>query len=58
LLAIGATSSLADEMDEANAIRQRIESYVAAYNRQDAAAVADLWSEDAVYVNRGTGERI
>jgi uncharacterized protein (TIGR02246 family) len=58
LLAAGAAGALADEMDEANAIRQRIESYVAAYNQQDAGAVADLWSEDAVYVSHETGERI
>lgn len=48
----------AEENGEADAIRQRIEAYVAAYNQQDAAAVADLWAEDAVYVNRDTGERI
>jgi uncharacterized protein (TIGR02246 family) len=48
----------AQEADDVAAIRQRIESYVAAYNRQDAAAVAELWSEDAVYVNHQTGERI
>ena len=39
------------------AIRARVESYQAAYNRHDAAAVAEHWSEDAVYV-RETGERV
>jgi uncharacterized protein (TIGR02246 family) len=58
LLAAGAAWGTADEVDEANVIRQRIESYVAAYNDQQAAAVADHWSDDAVYVNRDTGERI
>lgn len=43
---------------ESAAIRQRVESYVAAYNRHDAAAVADHWSEDAVYVQRDSGQRI
>ena len=41
LLAAGAAGAMADEVDEANAIRERIESYVAAYNGQDAAAVAE-----------------
>jgi uncharacterized protein (TIGR02246 family) len=58
LLAAGAAGALADEVEEANAIRQRIEGYVAAYNAQDAGAVAELWSEGAVYVNHETGERI
>ena len=49
-------AATADE--EAAAIRQRAESYVAAYNQHDAAALADLWAEDAVYLNRDTGEPI
>ncbi len=57
-LTVKAAGVVANETDETNAIRQRIEAYVAAYNRQDAAAVANLWAEDAVYVNRDTGERI
>jgi uncharacterized protein (TIGR02246 family) len=59
LLALGSTS-LAQEPpagDDA-AIRQRIEEYVAAYNNHDAQAVADLWADDAVYLNRDTGEPI
>ena len=40
------------------AIRQRIDEYVAAYNKHDAKAVADLWAEDAVYLNRDTGEPV
>lgn len=47
-----------DAAGDGAAIRERIEMYVAAYNRQDAAAVADLWSEDGVYVNRDTGQRV
>jgi uncharacterized protein (TIGR02246 family) len=47
-----------DERDEAvAAIRQAIESYVAAYNRGDAAAVAEHWAEDAEYV-LPDGERV
>ncbi|MGE3778217.1 MAG: SgcJ/EcaC family oxidoreductase [Pirellulaceae bacterium] len=47
-----------DSAKEAAAIRERADAYVAAYNRRDAAALASLWSENAVYVNRDTGERI
>lgn len=47
-----------DAEDEAAAIRKRVESYVAAYNQHDAAAVAGHWSEDAVYVSPDTGKRI
>jgi uncharacterized protein (TIGR02246 family) len=42
--------------DETAAIRERIESYVAAYNQHNAAALADLWADDAVYLNHDTGE--
>lgn len=41
--------------DEA-AIRQTVDSYVAAFNKGDAKALADLWSDTAVYINRFTGE--
>ena len=46
-----ATSAIADEENEdISAIRAAVASYVAAYNRGDAAAVADHWAEDAEYV--------
>jgi uncharacterized protein (TIGR02246 family) len=48
----------ADAEEDAAAIRKKIEAYVEAYNRHDAAAVAALWSEAGVYVHRDTGERI
>jgi uncharacterized protein (TIGR02246 family) len=38
------------------AIRKAAASYVEAFNRHDAKAVADHWSPDAVYLNRSTGE--
>jgi uncharacterized protein (TIGR02246 family) len=41
--------------DEA-AIRKTVDSYVAAFNKADAQALADHWSESAVYTNRFTGE--
>lgn len=37
-------------------IRQGVESYVKAFNSRDAAAVAEMWSQEAVYENRLTGE--
>jgi hypothetical protein len=48
----------ADPGDDEAAIRQRIEAYVNAYNAHDAAALADLWADDAVYLNRGNGDPI
>ncbi|HEX6962319.1 MAG TPA: SgcJ/EcaC family oxidoreductase [Lacipirellula sp.] len=44
--------------DETAAIRDRVEAYVAAYNKHDAAALADLWADDAVYLNHSTGESV
>ncbi len=41
--------------DEA-AIRKAAASYVEAFNKHDAKALADQWSPDAVYQNRTTGE--
>jgi uncharacterized protein (TIGR02246 family) len=43
--------------DEA-AIRQAAASYAEAFNKHDAQAVAELWSPDAVYLNRITGEEV
>jgi uncharacterized protein (TIGR02246 family) len=43
--------------DELDAIRARAQSYQDAYNRHDAQAVADHWSDEAVYV-RESGERV
>lgn len=48
----------ADEDADVAAIRQRAEAYVAAYNEHNAAALADLWADDAVYLNRDTGDPI
>src|SRR5262245_36189414 len=43
--------------DEA-AIRKSAASYVEAYNRRDAKAIAGHWSPDAVYTIRQTGEQL
>jgi uncharacterized protein (TIGR02246 family) len=50
--------SAAEPENVTDAIRQRVEAYVAAYNQHDAQALADLWADDAVYLNRDTGEPI
>jgi uncharacterized protein (TIGR02246 family) len=43
--------------DEA-AIRKNVQASVEAFNRHDAKAMAALWSPEAVYVNRTSGERV
>lgn len=40
------------------AIRKTVAAYVEAYNKHDAPALAELWSPDAVYTNRLTGEEV
>jgi uncharacterized protein (TIGR02246 family) len=55
---VGSATWAANADDETTAIRQRAEAYVAAYNQHDATALADLWAEDAVYLNRDTGAPI
>lgn len=44
-------------VDEA-AIRKSVESYVAAFNKADAKALAAMWSPDAVYTNPVSGEQV
>lgn len=63
VLGVTATSSLFGQqpsepsVDEA-AIRQAAATYVEAFNKHDAQAVAEQWSPDAVYLNRITGEEV
>src|SRR5580765_5791788 len=45
-----------DQSADEAAIRKAAASYVEAFNKHDARALADLWSPDAVYLNRTTGE--
>ncbi len=40
------------------AIRNSVKTYVEAFNKHDAKALADLWSPDAVYLNQVTGEEV
>ncbi len=50
-------ASRAGQAEDEAAIRKSDEAYVAAYNKHDAKALADLWSPEAVYVDPETGER-
>ena len=65
LLAVGGTlicsctTALAvDQAADQAAIEKAIESYTAAFNAQDAKALAAHWSPDAVYVNPLTGSQV
>ena len=53
---LSSLDSRADQAEDEAAIRKNDEAYVAAYNKQDAKAVADLWSPEAVYVDPETGD--
>lgn len=53
-----AAQDMSEVEKAAAAIRQGVESYVAAYNQGDAAGVASRWSPTAVYVDSQTGQRI
>src|SRR5262245_12089994 len=61
LMAIGGTIARAEEpavsADEA-AIRKNVQAAVEAFNRQDAKAMAALWSPDAVYTMRSSGTQV
>jgi len=48
----------ADQAADEAAIRKTAASYVEAFNKHDAKALADLWSPDAIYTNRSTGEEV
>ena len=48
----------ADQAEDEAAIRKSVATYVAAFNSQDAKTIAALWSPDAVYTNRFSGEQV
>src|SRR5262245_38310745 len=48
----------ADQSADEHAIRKMVASYVDAFNKHDAKALADHWSPEAVYRNRTTGEEV
>jgi uncharacterized protein (TIGR02246 family) len=54
--ALAPIDSRADQADDEAAIRKSDEAYAEAYNKQDAKALAALWSPEAVYVDPETGE--
>jgi ketosteroid isomerase-like protein len=62
ILFVGCVSCLAiniaraDQAADEAAIRKNDAAYVEAYNKNDAKAVAALWSPEAVYVDPETGE--
>ncbi len=63
ILGVAGTSSLygqqaGDQSASETAIRAMASSYVEAFNKHDAQALADHWSPDAVYLNRTTGEEV
>ena len=63
ILGVTGTSRLfgqqpSDQSADEAAIRKMVASYVQAFNRHDAKALADHWSPDAVYLNRTTGEEV
>ena len=53
---IGTTA--ADQSADDATIRKAVQSYVAAYNRADAKALAAMWSPEAVYTNPLSGEQV
>ncbi|HVT27042.1 MAG TPA: nuclear transport factor 2 family protein, partial [Lacipirellulaceae bacterium] len=48
----------ADQAADEAAIRANAAKYVEAYNRRDAKTMASMWSPDAVYISRATGEEV
>src|SRR5262245_45023665 len=47
-----------DQAAEEAAIRKASAAYAEAFNNRDTKALAELWSPEAVYVNRSTGEQV
>jgi uncharacterized protein (TIGR02246 family) len=57
-LGVAGGADLEDQTADEAAVRQAVEAYVAAFNAGDAKALAALWSPEAVYTNRLTGEQV
>jgi len=63
IVGVAGTSNLCgqearDQSADEAAIRKAAASYVEAFNKHDAEAVAEQWSPEAVYLNHGTGEEV
>ena len=56
VLSAGTNICRAGQADDEKAIRKADDAYVEAYNKQDAKALASMWSPEAVYVNPETGK--
>ncbi len=57
-VAVQAAETAPEANPEESAIRAAVASYTAAFNRGDAAALAALWSPEAVYTNPITGQQV
>ncbi len=57
-VAVQAAETAPATNSEESAIRAAVASYTAAFNRGDAAALAALWSPEAVYTNPITGQQV
>ena len=59
ILAACVSAEAQDSADErSDSVRAAMRTYVEAFNSNDAAAVSALWAENAVYVDRETGDRL
>ena len=57
-MAAQAAETKPEGRQDENAIRAAVASYVAAFNRGDAGALAALWSPEAVYTNPLSGQQV
>jgi len=55
-LLVAPSLCIADQAEDEAAIRKSDDAYIEAYNKQDAKALAALWSPEAVYVDPETGK--
>lgn len=56
LIALGLCCRLSG--DDTQAVRQRTESYVSAFNNKDAKGMAEHWDQEATFTNRLTGDKV
>jgi len=56
--AVGALAVGAEQSDDRAVIEKAVASYVEAFNRHDAKALAALWSPEGVYISRLSGEQV
>ena len=52
------SACFADQVEDEAAIRKNDQSYVEAYNKHDAKALAALWSSEAIYIDPDTGDEV